>query len=85
LGSNVSRIEEAPQKRDVRTQMGTRDITAPKETMTAREVAFEADAHLKTVRRWIREGRLPAQRTGTGRIRVLRADFRKFMGFKDSG
>jgi excisionase family DNA binding protein len=52
----------------------------PRELMTASEVAREAGAHYKTVRRWIQDGKLPATRTKTNRLRILRSSFLEFMG-----
>lgn len=63
-------------------QMRLQTNNAVRESMSAQEVAFEAGASYRTVRRWITEGKLPATRTKTGRLRVMRADFRRFMGFE---
>jgi len=81
LGLIVAPIVESRTDEHSRQHMGTKAAFAPRETMTAAEVAHEAAAHYKTVRRWIREGKLPAKKTKTGRLRILRVDFLKFMGF----
>jgi excisionase family DNA binding protein len=46
---------------------------------TVEEVAARLKLHVKTVQRFIREGRLPARRVGRG-YRLLRADVERFAG-----
>lgn len=51
------------------------------ELMTVVEVAEMTKVRVETVRRWIKDGKLPAHRTGRrGGFRVRRGDLEAFLG-----
>jgi excisionase family DNA binding protein len=51
------------------------------ELMTVLEVAETTKVRVETVRRWIKDGKLPAHRTGRrGGFRVRRGDLEAFLG-----
>jgi excisionase family DNA binding protein len=64
-------MSDAPQTPD--TPSGLPPLADGDRWMTTEEIAAEQDAHIETVRRWIRDGHLPAQRD-TGRWMVKRSD-----------
>ena len=53
----------------------------PPEWLTADEVAKELRVHIETVRRWLRDGTLPAISLGSrkGGYRVRRSDLEQFI------
>jgi acetyl-CoA/propionyl-CoA carboxylase biotin carboxyl carrier protein len=51
----------------------------PDETLTPRQVAVELGVTIRTVQRWVAEGRLPATRVG-GRVRVSRSSLGSVAG-----
>jgi excisionase family DNA binding protein len=56
--------------------------TLSKQLYTVDEVAERLDLHVKTIRRFIREGRLPAKRIGK-EYRISRRVFEEFAGAAD--
>lgn len=83
VSESHSPIVPAKSKRDTKRHMQTGSSEIKRETMTVTEVAAEAGVTYRSVWRWIEKGKLPAQRTKVGRVRILRSEFRRFMGFKD--
>jgi excisionase family DNA binding protein len=57
-------------------------VTPARQLFTVEEVAERLDLHVKTVRRFIREGRLPAKRIGK-EYRITRAALEEFAGTVD--
>jgi acetyl-CoA/propionyl-CoA carboxylase biotin carboxyl carrier protein len=56
----------------------------PDETLTPRQVAEELGVTVRTVQRWVAEGRLPAARVG-GRVRVSRSSLGSVAGAETAG
>jgi excisionase family DNA binding protein len=66
-----------------------REMSKPEDYMTTHEVADDLQVTVYTVRRWIRDGRLPAIKPGweqqrPGRWRILRQDVDALFGPKDA-
>ncbi|HYB00945.1 MAG TPA: helix-turn-helix domain-containing protein [Ktedonobacteraceae bacterium] len=57
--------------------MQERPSDKDKEVLTVEEIAEDLRISEGTVRRWIRQGRLPA--FGLGQYRIRRADYEKFL------
>ncbi|MEA3345712.1 MAG: helix-turn-helix domain-containing protein [Chloroflexota bacterium] len=49
-----------------------------KEFLTSRDIAKELSYHIETIRRYLREGEIPAVKLG-GQYRVRREDFERFL------
>jgi excisionase family DNA binding protein len=55
-------------------------VMADEEMLTLVDVAKHLQVHIDTVRRWVREGELPAYQLGTrAGYRVKMSDFRAFL------
>jgi excisionase family DNA binding protein len=55
-------------------------VMADEEMLTLVDVAEHLQVHIDTVRRWVREGELPAYQLGArAGYRVKRSDFRAFL------
>lgn len=53
--------------------------------LTPQDCAERCGVHVETVRRWIRDGRLPARRSATGRYRVRADDIDAFLDLDHVG
>ena len=55
-------------------------VMADKQMLTLTDVAERLQVHIDTVRRWVREGELPAYQLGTrAGYRVKMSDFQAFL------
>jgi excisionase family DNA binding protein len=57
--------------------MQERPSDKDKEVLTVEEIAEDLRVSAGTIRRWIRQGKLPA--FGLGQYRIRRADYEKFL------
>jgi excisionase family DNA binding protein len=60
-------------------------VPGEKEWLSPAEIAAEFGFNVETVRRWIREKRLPASRPGSRAFIVNRADLMKLIAEKSTG
>ena len=55
------------------------EATQPDEYLTIREAAAAAKVTDRTIRSWIRDGKLDAHRAGSRAIRIIRADLKRVL------
>jgi excisionase family DNA binding protein len=78
----VAALQRIQEQLDRLVDTRTATAATPKEYLTIAEVSARTKHCSKTVRRWIKEGRLKAKRWGNGReCRVPVSDLERFLGY----